>query len=69
MVTTLEVPKSPHTPRPRKDKQTMGIVWASPRFSKVSVVEKGKEITTKIDEDEEDLQALIAQIEAQDEEE
>jgi len=33
------------------------------------MVEKGKAITTKLEEEEEDLQALIAQIEAQDEEE
>lgn len=35
----------------------------------MSVVEKGKAITTEPDEDDEDLQALIAKIEAQDEEE
>jgi len=33
------------------------------------VAEKGKAITTEIDKDEEYFQALIAQIEAQDEEE
>lgn len=42
----------------------MGPVWVSPRFNKLLVAEKGKEITIELDEDEEDLQALIAQIEA-----
>jgi len=65
----LDVPKSPRTPQPRKDKQTIGLVWVSLRFGKLLVAEKGKAITTEIEEDEEDLQALIAQIEAQDEEE
>lgn len=47
----------------------MGPVRVSPRFSKLSVAEKGKAITTELEEDEEDLQGLITQIEAQDEEE
>lgn len=33
----------------------MGPVQVSPRFSKLSVAEKGKEITTELEEDEEDL--------------
>ena len=47
----------------------MEPVQASPRFSKLSIAEKGKAITTKLEEEEKDLQALISQIEAQDEEE
>lgn len=39
------------------------------RFSKLLVVENGKAITTELKEDDKDLQALITQIEAQDEEE
>lgn len=38
----------------------MGPVWASPGFSKLSMVEKGKTITIELEEDEEDLQDLIA---------
>jgi len=59
-----KVPESPCTPRPRKNKQTMGPFSVSLRFSKRSVTEKGKAVTTKPDEDNKDLQALIAQIEA-----
>ena len=47
----------------------MGPVRVSPRFSKWLVVEKGKAITTEPIEDDKDLQALIAQIEAHDEDE
>lgn len=47
----------------------MGPVKVSPRFSKLSVAKKGKKITTELEEDDEYLEALIAQIEAQDEEE
>lgn len=47
----------------------MGLVSVSPRFSKLSVAEKGKEITMELKEDEEDLKALIAHIKAHDEEE
>jgi len=54
----------PCMPRPQKDKQTMGLVWVSPRFSKLSTTEKGKVVTTETEEEEEDLQALIVQIEA-----
>lgn len=64
-----DIPKSPLTLRTWKDKQAMGLVRASLWLSKLSMVEKGKAITTKLEEEEEDLQALIAQIEAQDEEE
>jgi len=59
VATAQEVPNSPRTPQPHKDKQTMGPVRVSPRFSKLSMAEKGKEITTEPIEDEEDLQALI----------
>jgi len=64
-----EVPKSPRTPQPQKDKKTMGLVKISPRFNKLSVVEKGKAITIEPEEDDEFLQALITQIDAQDEDE
>lgn len=65
MATALEFPKSPHTPPPQKDEQTMGPVWASPQFNKLSMAEKGKAITTELEEEEENLQALIAKIKAQ----
>lgn len=47
----------------------MGPVRVSLRFSKFPVAKNGKSITTKPKKDEEDLQALITQIEAQYEEE
>jgi len=65
---TPEVPKSPRTMQLRKDKQTMGPIQVSPRFNKLPVEEKGQATTIEINEDEEDLQDLIAQIKAQDEE-
>lgn len=49
----------------------MGPVQVSPwnpRFNKLLMVEKGKDVTTETEEDEEDLQVLITQIEAQDDE-
>jgi len=53
-------------PRPKKDKQAIGPVCMSPWnpwFSKLSMEEKGKAITIKIDDKEEDLQALFNEIE------
>lgn len=47
----------------------MGPIKISPRFNKLSGAEKGKAITTDPEEDDEDLQALIDQIDAQDEDE
>lgn len=64
-----EVPRSPRTPRPRKNKQMVVTVWASPRFKKFSVVDKGKAITTEPTEEDDDWQALIDQIDTQVEEE
>jgi len=57
-----EIPKSSHMPRPNKDKQAMAPICMSlrnPLHSKLLMVEKGKVVTIKIDEKEEDLQALI----------
>ena len=64
MAAAPKVPKSPHTPRPRKNKQMMGLVRVSPIFSKRSAAKKGKAVTVEPDEDDKNLQALIAQIEA-----
>lgn len=64
-----KVPKSPRMSQPKKDKKTMGPFRVSPRnprFGKLSMEEKGKYITNELDEEEEDLQALIYQIEVQD---
>lgn len=47
----------------------MGLVRASPRFNKLSRAKKGKAITTEPEKDDEYLQALIDQIDAQDEDE
>jgi len=47
---TPEIPKSPQTPRPKKDKQAVGPVCMSSRnlsFGKLSMEEKGKVITIK----------------------
>lgn len=69
--TVPKVPKSLQMPRPQKDKQTMGPIHVSPRnpwFHKLSMVEKGKSITIETEEEEEDFQALITQIEVQDDE-
>jgi len=38
----------------------MGPVWVSLLFSKLSMAKKGKAIITEIEEEVEDLQALIA---------
>lgn len=54
----IEIPKSLQTPRPKKDKQEMGLVCVFPRNtlrSKLSMVEKGKVVTIETDEEEEDL--------------
>lgn len=43
----------------------MKIVRASPQFSKQSTADKGKAISTTIDEDNDALQELVDQIDAQ----
>lgn len=55
-----EIPKSPRTPRPKKDKQEMVPIRMSLRnlWHKLSMEEKGKAVTTVTDEEEEYLQAL-----------
>lgn len=58
-----EIPKSQRTLKPKKDKEAMGPVCVSPRnlwHNKLSMAEKGKAVIIEIDEEEEDLQALIA---------
>lgn len=53
-----KIPKSPQMSRTKKDKQEMGPVHMSPRnlrFRKLSMEEKGKIVTIKIDEEKEDL--------------
>lgn len=62
-----EILKLPQTSRPKKDKQVAGPVCMSPwnpQFSKLSMEEKGKVVTIGIENEEEDLQALIDEIEA-----
>lgn len=62
-----EILESAQMPRPKKDKQAMGLVRMSPRnsrFGKLSMEEKGKAVNIETDEEEEDLQALIDEIEA-----
>lgn len=61
-----ETLKSPWTLRPKTDKQAAGPVCMSPRnlqFGKLSMEEKGKAITIESDEEEEDIQALIVEVE------
>jgi len=61
-----KIPKSPRTLRPKKDKKAMGPVCMSPRnlrFNKLLMEEKGKVVTIETDEEEEDLQALIIEVE------
>jgi len=51
-VVVAEIPKSLHTPRPKKDKQAMALVRVSPRKplrSKLSMEEKEKVVTIEID--------------------
>ena len=51
----FEVPKSPRTPRPKKDKQAMIPVCISPRNpqrTKLTLQEKGKAINLEADEEE-----------------
>jgi len=51
----VEVPKSPRTSRPKKDKQTMLLVCISPRNpqrAKITLQEKGKAINMEADEEE-----------------
>lgn len=68
---TPKIPMSPCMPQPQKYKQAMWPVQVSPqnpRSSKLSMDEKGKAITLETKREEEYLQALITQIEAQDDE-
>lgn len=58
-----EIPKSPQTPQPKKDKQVVGPICMSPRnpqHRKLSMEDEGKAVTIETNEEEEDLQALIA---------
>ena len=67
---TPEIPKSPRTSRPKKDRQVAGPVYMSsrnPQFDKLSMEEKGKDITIEIDDEEEDIQAFIEEIELDEE--
>ena len=62
----LAILKLPQTPRPKKYKQAVGPIRMSPRnprFGKLSMEEKGKVVTIETDDEEEDLQALIDEIE------
>ena len=55
---TPEIPKSPQTPRPKKDKQAIRPVRMSsrnPQFGKLSMEGKGKDVIIKTDDEEEDL--------------
>jgi len=71
MTAAPKTPKSPRTPWPQKDKKMMGLVLVSPRnpqFGKLSIAEKGKVVTIETKKEGEDLQALITQIGAQNDE-
>jgi len=65
-----KIPKSPQTPRSKKDKQVAGTVRMSsqnPWFGKLSMEEKGKAVTIETDDEEEDLQTLVDEIEVDEE--
>lgn len=58
----VEILKSPHMPRPKKEKQVMVPIRVSPRnplCSKLSMEEKGKAVTIETDEEEENMEDLI----------
>ena len=67
---TPEIPKSPWTPRPKKDPQAAGPVRMSqqnPRFVKLSMEEKGKTVNIKSDDEEKDPPTSIEEIELEEE--
>jgi len=51
-----EIPKSPHTPRPKKDKQAM---VQNPLRTKLTMEEMGKAVSLETDEEEEDLEDIM----------
>jgi len=58
----IEIPKSPHTLRPKKDKQPMISVHMSPQNllrTKFPMEEKGKAINLETNEEEEDLEDIL----------
>lgn len=57
-----EIPKSLHTPRPKKDKQPMVLICVSmqnPLHTRLTMEEKWKVINIEIDEEEEYLEGII----------
>jgi len=57
-----EILKSPHTPRPKKDKQAMVPIRVSLRnllHTMLSMEDKGTTVSIETDEEEEDLEDLI----------
>ena len=57
-------------PRPKTDRQVVGLVHMSSRnsrFDKLSMEDKGKTINLETDDEEEDLQAFVEEIEADEE--
>ena len=57
-----EIPKSPRTLRPKKDKQPMVLVSVSPRNplrTRLTMEEKGKTINSKVGEEEEFKEILV----------
>jgi len=55
-----KISKSPHTPRPKKDKQAMVHVRVSnPLRTKLTMEDKGKVVTIETDEEEENLEDLL----------
>jgi len=65
-----EIPKSPHTLRPKKDKQPMVLVCMSPRNplrTKLTMEEKGKVVNVEINEEEKDLEEILVEEEENEE--
>ena len=59
-----EIPKFPHMPRPKKDKQHMVPVRVSPRNllrTRLTMEEKGKAINLEADKEEEDFQEILVE--------
>ena len=60
----VEIPKSPRTPRPKKDKHVMVPVCVSPRkllCTKLTMEEKGKAVNIETDEEKEDVEDLVSE--------
>lgn len=60
--TLVEILKSPHTSRPKKDKQAIIPIHMSSRnllCTQLTMEEKGKAVTMEIDEEEIDLEELM----------